>query len=70
MIGAVAEATDDRITVDETELEDARWISREEMAGVMAGTHPDIRAPRRGAIAAHLIERWLADRLPPLHIAT
>jgi NAD+ diphosphatase len=69
MIGAVAVATSDTITVDETELEDARWISREEMAAVMAGHHADIRAPRRGAIASHLIEGWLADRLPPLHIA-
>jgi NAD+ diphosphatase len=68
MIGAVALATSDRITVDATELEDARWITREEMARVMAGAHADIRAPRAGAIAAHLIAGWLADRLPAVHI--
>jgi NAD+ diphosphatase len=66
MIGAVAVAMHDRITVDTTELEDARWIDREEMATVMGGHHADIRAPRPGAIAAHLIASWLADRLPPV----
>ncbi len=68
MVGMVARATTEAITADPSEIEDARWIGREEMARVVAGTHPDIRAPRPGAIAAHLIESWLADRLPAVHI--
>ncbi len=63
MIGCRAEALTDRITLDPEELEDARWMSREEMAQVLAGDHPAMRAPRRGAIAAALIRGWLADRL-------
>jgi NAD+ diphosphatase len=63
MIGCRAEASDDRITLDPAELEDARWITREDMVAVLDGRHPDIRPARRGAIARALIEGWLADRL-------
>lgn len=57
---ATAETTD--IALDPEELEDALWIGREDLVAVMAGTHPRIRAPRKGAIAAHLLSLWLADR--------
>lgn len=57
----VAETTE--ITIDPVELEAARWISREDMADVFAGSHPDMRAPRRGAIAEFLLRHWLADTL-------
>lgn len=63
MIGCHAEALDDRLTIDPAELEDARWITREEMVAVMDGRHPDLRPARRGAIAHALISAWLADRL-------
>ncbi len=63
MIGCWGEATDDRIEVDPVELEEAFWLSREEMARVFARDHPTIRAPRRGAIAEFLLRNWLADRL-------
>ncbi len=57
----VAETTE--ITIDPVELEAARWISREDMADVFSGSHPDMRAPRRGAIAEFLLRHWLADTL-------
>ncbi|MFN3969863.1 MAG: NAD(+) diphosphatase [Gemmobacter sp.] len=63
MIGCVAEAETEAITLDPVEIEDARWVSREEMVAVMAGLDPAIRPARRGAIAHALIEGWLADRL-------
>lgn len=63
MLGCRAEATNDEIRIDPAELEAALWITREEMVRVMAGNHPLIRAPRPGAIARSLVERWLADRL-------
>lgn len=63
MIGCHAEATSDAISVDQVELEDALWVSREEMADVFAGQHKRIAAPRPGAIARFLLENWLADRL-------
>lgn len=63
MLGCAGEALDEAITVDPVELEDALWISREEMVTVLAGAHPRQRPPRRGAIAEFLIRNWLADRL-------
>jgi NAD+ diphosphatase len=63
MIGMRTEALDSRITLDPEELEDARWVSREELVQVFAGQHPEIRPPRRGAIAEFLLRNWLADRL-------
>jgi NAD+ diphosphatase len=63
MIGCRGEATSDQITVDPTELEAARWVTRSELLTVFAGTHPDIRPARKGAIAHVMLEHWLADRL-------
>lgn len=63
MLGAAGEALDETIILDPDELEAARWVSREEMARAFAGDHPEIRAPRRGAIAGFILRNWLADRL-------
>ncbi|SEM74887.1 NAD+ diphosphatase [Loktanella fryxellensis] len=63
MCGMAGEATSTAITIDPVEIEDARWVTREEMADVFAGLHPDIRPARPGAIAHHLLHGWLADRL-------
>ena len=60
MIGMRAEATTSEIIIDPVEIEDARWITREELADVFAGTHPEITRPREGAIAGFLLRQWLA----------
>ncbi|MCB1397648.1 MAG: NAD(+) diphosphatase [Rhodobacter sp.] len=59
MLGFVAEAQTEAITLDH-ELEDAIWLTREEMVDVMAGLHPTVRRPRSGAIAHVLVSRWLS----------
>lgn len=63
MLGCRGEAISEAITPDPAEIEDARWITREDMADVMAGRHPDIAPARKGAIAHFLIDAWLSDRL-------
>lgn len=63
MLGCRAEALTDAITLDPAELEDAVWVTREEMVTVIAGDHPRIRPPRQGAIAHALLHAWLADSL-------
>lgn len=63
MIGCHGEATTTEIKIDPAELEDAVWVSREEMIEVLSGLHPKIRPARKGAIAHFLIHNWLADRL-------
>ena len=63
MFGCIGIAESDEITLDPKELEDARWLTREEVAAAAAGHHPDVKPARKGAIAQFLIENWLADRL-------
>lgn len=62
MIGCHAVAEDDRLIVDRTELEDARWFTRDEVASAMAGQGaetPAFIAPPPVAIAHHLLKWWL-----------
>ncbi len=63
MIGCRATALTQELVLDPNEIEDALWISREELADVMAGVHPKIRSPRQGAIARYLMLQWLRDTL-------
>lgn len=63
MFGCRGEATSREITVDPAELDDALWISREDLAEALAGNHPVLKPARKGAIARFLMENWLADRL-------
>ena len=63
MIGCIAEAQSTEIKVDPAELEDAQWVTREDLVSIKGGTHPFIKPGRNGAIAQFLIEAWLQDRL-------
>lgn len=63
MIGCAADALSSEITLDPAELEDALWISREDMVGVAAGEHAVIKPARKGSIAHFLLANWLSDRL-------
>ena len=63
MMGCRGEALSETVTIDPAELEEAFWISREEMMMVMAGDHSRIKPSRPGAIAHFLIANWLADTL-------
>ncbi len=59
MIGCIAEATSTAITIDRTELEDARWFTRAEVQAALAGAHPDgVICPPPMAIAHGLMRAW------------
>ena len=61
MIGCFADALDDEIRIDETELADARWLDRATARGLLAGEQVEgIRIPPPIAIAHHLIKAWVA----------
>lgn len=66
MTAWAGEALSEDITLDPAELEDARWVTREDMAEIVRGEHPDITPARQGAIARAVIDAWLADRLDQL----
>jgi NAD+ diphosphatase len=60
MIGAHAEALTTDIKVDQSELEDARWFAREEVALMLLRQHPDgLGTPPPVAIAHHIIRAWV-----------
>ncbi len=60
MIGCHAEAITQDIKVDTSELEDARWFSRDEAASMLTRTHPQgLITPPPVAIAHHIIRAWV-----------
>jgi len=63
MFGCAGEALNEDIVIDPKEIEDALWVSREELLDVFEGVHPEIKPARKGAIAHFLLENWLADHL-------
>ena len=61
MIGCRAQALSDRLTIDFTELDDARWFTRGEVAAAVSGDPgAPFLPPPRYAIARTLLEHWLA----------
>jgi len=61
MIGCHARALSEALTVDYTELEDARWFTRDQVAAALAGDeNAAFLPPPRHAIARTLLEEWLA----------
>lgn len=58
MIACVAEALTDQITLDTNELEDARWVTRDEVLAVLNGTGDAFLAPPPYAIAHTLLDAW------------
>ncbi len=62
MIGCWSRAEDDALTIDETEIEDARWFTRAEVTAAMAGeADAPFMAPPPMAIANTLLRWWLAQ---------
>jgi NAD+ diphosphatase len=65
MIGCHAEALSADIVVDRSELEDARWFSRDEAAAMLLRRHPDgLTTPPPVAIAHHIIRDWVERDAP------
>ena len=66
MMGCIGEAETSEITRDPHELEDARWVSREDMEAIIRGEHPEIKAPRPDAIARAILTDWVNGAIPAL----
>jgi len=58
MVGLIMPAQSTQIVLDKNELEDARWITRDEARQIMASQHPDLYCPPPMAIAHHLLKVW------------
>lgn len=64
MIGCHAFATGRELTIDRTELDDARWFTRAEVEDAMSAIDrgeagSTFRAPPRHAVASYLLRRWV-----------
>jgi len=60
MLGFTARALDDRIVVDNHEIEQARWYTREELKA--SPENEIFRLPRRDSIARRLVDDWIAGK--------
>jgi NAD+ diphosphatase len=62
MIGCHAQALSNKITVDTSELEDARWFDRDEAAQMLLRRHPvKFGTPPPVAIAYHIIRAFVEE---------
>jgi NAD+ diphosphatase len=62
MLGFVARVDGgDTLVPDPTEIEEARWFTREEL---LRGDRPNALPPPV-SIARHILDRWMKDELPP-----
>ena len=60
MIGCFAEALNDNLTMDNNELVDLRWFTKDECAAMLMRKHPDgLTCPPPVAIAHHIIRSWV-----------
>lgn len=63
MIGCIAQAADDVLTLDLTELDDAIWVDAAGVRAALAGAaDAPFIAPPPMAVARHLLEFWLTAR--------
>ena len=61
MIACIAEAVDDVLAIDRTELEDAKWVNRAGVEAALRGERDaPFLAPPHFAIAHTLFARWLS----------
>ena len=62
MIGCLAQAETTELRVDASELEDARWFSREECAAMLEGRHAGrLTCPPPMAIAHLILRAWVEE---------
>ncbi len=58
MIGCHAEAATTTIAIDDEEMSDIRWFTRDEVLKALAGTSEKLVVPGPMAIAHHIIKAW------------
>lgn len=58
MVGLILEAEGFDISIDEKEIEVARWVTQEEMVRILNHSHEEIFGPPPMAIAHHIMKAW------------
>ena len=58
MIGCFAHATSDEYVLDDDEIAEARWFTRDEVLAAAAGDTTELIIPNYVAIAHHILKAW------------
>jgi NAD+ diphosphatase len=61
MIGLIAEVENDDAVADQVELDEVRWMTRDETRAMLRGELADATAPGALAIAHQLIKAWAEE---------
>jgi NAD+ diphosphatase len=61
MIGCIAEGASEAIQVDSSELEEARWFTRDQVRAALAAPTDELAVPPPMAIAHQLIRAWVEE---------
>ena len=64
MIACVGEALAQDLDPDFDEIEEAMWVTRQDVLESLAGRHPKMSAARKGAIARFVLEAWANGEIP------
>ena len=63
MFGLIAKAKNKKMIIDKNEIEDAFWISKQDLKQVLNGKNNNLIAAREGTIARHLLEKWVKNEI-------
>ena len=63
MIGLSAKTKDRKLIIDNNEIEDAFWVSKEDLKLVLNGKADNFIPARKGTIARYLLEKWVNDEM-------
>ena len=63
MFGCKGVASSKRINIDKEELEDVKWVNKEEMLDIFAGRNKSMKPARKGSIAHFLLGQWLEGKI-------
>ena len=62
MIGYIAESKSENFKLDEVELDEGRWFSKEELKKALSGENKNFFVPPPMAIAHHLIKAFVESK--------
>ena len=63
MIGLKGNTNQTLLNIDKNELEDAVWLTKEELKNLLKGNCSNMQPARQGTIARHLLDLWVRDKI-------
>ena len=63
MIGLKGNTNQTLLDIDKNELEDAVWLTKEELKNLLKGNCSNMQPARQGTLARHLLDSWVRDKI-------